>query len=121
MAKSTPKPRGRRGKRGTPERWDVDEPHVRSVDIISWLYRTRPGTEFTARDIAQAFEITEADARGRLAYMRVAWRAVVKVGAVEAHQRGRRQHQYVLTAWGKKYAARRMKRRRAAANTGEGE
>lgn len=107
--------------RGHPDRWLGEEPRVRSVEIIAWLYRTHSDEDFTARDVARAFKITEADARGRLDYMRVGWGAVVKVGAIRAHHRGRRRHTYRLTRWGRKYGAKRARkakdaRRRPAAN-----
>lgn len=107
---------------GHSERWDRD-PKVRSADILVWLYRTQPDQEFTARDVAQAFKMSEADARRRLALMRVAWGAIVRgKEMMKAHRRGRRQLTYKLTAWGKKYSARRVKegaRRRIAANPEE--
>lgn len=106
-------------RKGSAERWDR-EPKVRSADILVWLYRTRPEQEFTARDVAREFDISEPDARRRIAFMRVGWGAVAPGKApVNANRRGRRQHTYCLTAWGQKYAARRIGRRGRAANPEE--
>lgn len=97
-----------------------DSPRLRSADILVWLYRERP-EQFTIRDVMQRFKIQRGEAQRRVNYMRHAWGAVKATGTLRAHRRGRREIVYTLTAWGQKYAARRVKGghgRRIAANPG---
>ena len=85
-----------------------ESPRLRSADILVWLYRELP-ERFTIRDIMGRFEIARGEAQRRVNYMRHTWGAVKILGALRAHRRGRREIAYTLTAWGQKYAARRVK------------
>lgn len=85
-----------------------DSPKLRSADILVWLYRERP-EQFTIRDVMQRFKLARGEAQHRVNYMRHSWGAVKVLGKVRAHRRGRREIIYQLTAWGQKYAARRVK------------
>ena len=85
-----------------------DSPRLRSADILVWLYRERP-EQFTIRDVMTRFQLARGEAQRRVNYMRHAWSAVKVLGTMRAHRRGRREIAYTLTAWGQKYAARRVK------------
>lgn len=94
-------------RKGRPGRWLGSEAKVRSADIVLWLYRKHMEDEFTAREVARAFKISEPDARRRIAVMQV-WGAVVGVGFTPSKNGfGRRRRTYGLTLWGQTYGRHR--------------
>lgn len=105
--------------KGTPERWDVEEPALRTRDILIWIYRTRP-EQFTVRDIVQEFDIKPGEARRRVMYMVSAWGAARRLGTLKAHRRGRREIAYTLTKWGQQYAARAQRSQGRTKRSGGG-
>lgn len=95
-----------RGPRKGPSR---DEPRLRTVEIVKWLWRTSP-ERFTANDIAKQYGITRGESYRRIQYMKV-YGLVTKVGEAEAHRAGRREIVYALTRWGRKYSEDQSKKR----------
>lgn len=95
----------------------AEQPRIRSVDILMWLYREH-AERFTIRDVMLKYEMKRGEVQRRVNYMRHIWNAVRVIGEVKAHRRGRREKVYALTRWGNKYAAKAMKTavRKAAAN-----
>lgn len=96
-----------------------EEPRLRSVEILLWLYREHP-EQFTIKDIVSEYGITRGEAQRRVNYMLHIWGAVRLTGKLQAHRRGRKEIAYALTRWGNKYAAKAQKRSRRAAPSGGG-
>jgi DNA-binding MarR family transcriptional regulator len=109
-----PKPPGEeKGGRGPgPAR----ETPLRTVDIVRWLYQTRPD-RFTVNDIADEYDITNGEANRRVKYMAI-YGLAKKLGEAEVHRVGRRQILYTLTDWGRKYASNKanLKKKRPPAS-----
>ena len=95
----------------------AEQPRIRSVNILMWLYREH-AERFTIRDVMLKYEMKRGEVQRRVNYMRHLFGAVRLIGEVKAHRRGRREKVYALTRWGNKYAAKAMKTsgRKAAAN-----
>jgi hypothetical protein len=86
----------------------IPEPKLKTTDVLVWLYRNR-ADRFTVRDVASHFKLAHGEAQRRVQYIVVSWNAARSIGRVPAHRRGRREVEYALTAWGRKYAAKRVK------------
>lgn len=87
---------------------NIPEPKLRTTEILVWIYRNRPD-RFTVRDVASRFKIAHGEAQRRVQYIAVSWSAASRIGAIAVHRRGRREIEYALTKWGRKYAAKRVK------------
>jgi hypothetical protein len=79
------------------------ETPLRTVDIVRWLYATRPD-RFTVNDIVDEYDITNGEANRRVKYMAI-YGLAKKLGIAEAHRSGRPQILYTLTDWGRRYAS----------------
>jgi hypothetical protein len=86
----------------------IPEPKLRTADVLVWLYRNRPD-RFTVRDVANHFKIAHGEAQRRVQYIVKLWHAARSIGRVEAHRRGRKEVEYELNDWGRKYGAKRVK------------
>jgi hypothetical protein len=87
---------------------NIPEPKLRTTEVLVWLYRNRPD-RFTVRDVANHFKIAHGEAQRRVMYITSSWSAAYRIGAIAVHRRGRREIEYALTKWGRKYAAKKVK------------